>query len=432
MNNNFWSAEIWRILLVLFIAVLGGMLSYHWLISLALALAGYIIWLLYKFQQLYQWLKNGAKTNKTPDNSGLFEQITQQILLLRKKSIQRKKQLGKLLKRSQGIITSLPDAAIILNQKNEIEWSNKISASYLNIDIKRDLGQRIDNLVRISELREMLESNTHEKIECSLTHNAQRKLALQLIPIQKNLKLLIAQDITERSNLLQMRKNFIANASHELRTPLTVIAGYLEMMLEDVDLPKSLQPIVISAFEQSTRMQQIIEDMLLLSRLENSALNDEDTSIIDMPSVLQTICKNEISLIRNKSHSIETDIDASLKIKGLEVEITSACSNLIHNAVRHTGAGTKIKLEWKKNPSGKACLVVMDTGEGIPAEDIPHLTERFYRVDKGRSRDKGGTGLGLAIVQHIVLRHGGTLDIKSIIGKGSTFTISFPQKSIQE
>ena len=427
MNNNFWSAEIWRILLVLFIAVLGGMLSHHWLISLVLALTAYIFWLLYKIQQLYRWLKKGAKTKNTPDNSGLFEQMTQQVLLIQKKSTQRKKKLGKLLKQSQSIITSLPDAALILSKNNEIEWANKVSKSYLNIDIKRDLGQRIDNLIRIPELHTILESNAHTGIECSLPQYPLRKLTLQIIPIQKSLKLLIAQDITERSNLLQMRKNFIANASHELRSPLTVIAGYLEMMKEDDKLPKELQSIVISASEQSIRMQQIIEDMLLLSRLENSAINDEDCATINIPSILQTICKNETSLIRENSHIIETNIDDSLNIKGLEVEITSACSNLIHNAIRHTGVGTKIKIEWKKNPSGKACLIVMDTGEGIPAEDIPHLTERFYRVDKGRSRDKGGTGLGLAIVQHIVLRHGGTLDIQSVIGKGSTFTICFPR-----
>lgn len=417
-------------MLVVFIATLGGMLSHYWSLSLIIALTGYIAWLLYKLQQLNTWLTNGAKAKTLPDNSGLLERITQQIQLMQKKSTQRKKRMAKLLKRSQGIITSLPNATIVLNKNNEIEWSNKISENYLNIDITRDRGQRIDNLIRSPEVQEILTNNSPAEVECSLPHNTRQKLTIQLIPIQRDLKLLVAHDITERANLLQMRKNFIANASHELRTPLTVIAGYLEMMHDDTDLPENLQSIVMLATEQSTRMQRIIEDLLALSSLEKSELDYDSNSDINMPSILQAICNNEISLISENSHKMETNIDTTLKIRGAEVEIISACSNLIHNAVRHTQNGTQIWVEWTKKATGEACLIVKDTGEGIPPEHISHLTERFYRVDKGRSRDKGGTGLGLAIVQHIVLRHGGLLDIQSMIGKGSTFTICFPKKIV--
>ena len=240
----------------------------------------------------------------------------------------------------------------------------------------------------------------------------------------------MAQDITERENILRMRKNFIANASHELRTPLTVIAGYLEMIQADEQLPESLGIAVDAAISQSIRMQRIIEDLLTLSRLENSALDDQSCSVIDIASMLQGIINNEKTLIIDNSHTLNATIDHDLKIKGMQTEINSACNNLIHNAIRHTQQGTEINVIWHMQPSGTACLVIKDNGQGISDEHIKHLTERFYRVDKGRSRDKGGTGLGLAIVQHIVLRHGGKLDIQSSLDKGSTFTICFPSKRV--
>ena len=431
MNNNYIAVEFWRItVLTLFITLLGGMISHQWLISLAFALVVYIVWFNYKLFQLHRWLKNGAKAKNVPDNNGLWGSITQQILIMQKKSTKRKKRMGMLLKRSQGIITGLPYAAVVLNQYNEIDWANKISANYLNIDLKTDRGQRIDNLIRLPEFRKMLTQVSPKEIECSLPHSATQKLALQLVPVQKDLKLLIAQDITEREAILQMRKNFIANASHELRTPLTVIAGYLEIMQEQDDFPESLQTALVSATDQSIRMQRIIEDLLILSRLENSTLDDATCTIINMPSVLQSICQDEISLITNNTHTLKTDIDPSLKIHGSEAEIISVCINLVHNSVRHTQDGTQITVEWRKDQSGKPSLTIKDTGQGIPPEHILHLTERFYRVDKGRSRDKGGTGLGLAIVQHIIQRHGGWLEIQSVVGKGSTFRVCLPSERI--
>jgi len=430
MDNSYWSIERWRIALVLFTTLLGGALTGYWLTSLTLSLLGYIAWLLFKLQQLHNWLKQGAKAKHLPDSNGIWERITQQIQLTQKKSDKRKRRMSNLLKRFQGIITGLPYATIVLNENNEIDWANKISADYLNINSKRDRGLRIDNLIRVPAVKTALGKNSSKVIELTLPHNSERYLALQIIPVQKGLKLLIARDISERENTLRMRKNFIANASHELRTPLTVIAGYLEIMNEDEMLPEHLQTAVISASDQSTRMQRIIEDLLTLSRLENSDLSDEVGTVINMPSMLQSICDDETTLITNNTHTIETDIDTDLKIKGVEAEIISVCSNLVHNSVRHTQDGTHVKVEWKKTSSGEACLAIIDNGQGIPAEHIVHLTERFYRVDKGRSRDKGGTGLGLAIVLHIIQRHGGTLNIQSTVGKGSIFTACFPKDRV--
>ena len=429
MDKSDWRIERWRIVLVLFLAFLGGMLTGYWLISLTLSLVGYIGWLLYKLKQLHTWLIKGAKPSLLPDSNGIWERITQQIQNTHKKSGRRKKRMASLLKRLQGIITGLPYATVVLNGNNEIDWANSLSNDYLNIDIKKDRGQRIDNIIRLPRVHKILEKNSNKEIEVSFPtgdYGLERQVAIQIIPVQGDLKLLIARDISERANIYRMRKNFIANASHELRTPLTVIAGYLEIMQEDDKLPDSLQAAVLAAADQSIRMQRIIEDLLTLSRLENSELNDNSSSIINVPSVLERICDDETTLITNDTHSIEKNIDETLKIKGSDAEIISVCSNLIHNSIRHTQDGTKVRVIWEKTEEGEGCLSVIDDGQGIPAEHLIHLTERFYRVDKGRSRDKGGTGLGLAIVQHIIQRHGGKLDIKSDVGKGSVFSVFFP------
>ncbi len=441
MDNSDWSIERWRILLVLFLAFLGGILTGYWLISLVFALVGYIGWLLYKLSQLHTWLIKGAKPSLLPDSNGIWERITQQIQLTHKKSNRRKERMANLLKRLQGIITGLPYATVVLNENNEIDWANSLSNDYLNIDIKTDRGQRIDNLIRLPKVHKLLENNLNnnsdkdpnKEIEVSFAtgdYGLERQVAIQIIPVEDGLKLLIARDISERINIHRMRKNFIANASHELRTPLTVIAGYLEIMQEDDNFPENLQPAILSASGQSIRMQRIIEDLLTLSRLENSELNDNSSSIINVPSVLERVYADETSLISNDTHIIKKDIDEKLKIKGSDAEIISVCSNLVHNAVRHTQDGTKITIQWHLNQDNEACLKIKDNGQGIPAEHIAHLTERFYRVDKGRSRDKGGTGLGLAIVQHIVQRHGGKLTINSVVGKGSEFIVCFPESRV--
>ncbi len=425
-GQNYWSPERWRFLLVVFSGVLGGAISGYWQASFIVALLVYIVWLLYKLQQLHSWLEQGGKITHTPDNNGIWERITYHILNTKKQSTIRKQRMSSLLKRFQGIITSLPYATVVLNGKNEIDWANKTSSSLLRLNLKTDRGQRIENLFRVPKLHKLLEKNKQKEIEISSPYNPQIKLAIQLIPIEKDLKLLIARDISERVHLQEMRKNFIANASHELRTPLTVIAGYLEIMHADEALPDSLRIAVESASEQSSRMQDIIEDLLTLSRLENSELNENRLTEINVAQIVETLCSNEQSLDEN-AHKLIKQLDHSLMIKGNELEITSVCANLIHNAIRYTPAGTKINIIWRENRQGEAVFTVADKGEGIGPEHISHLTERFYRVDKGRSRDAGGTGLGLAIVQHIMQRHGGRLYIQSRLGQGSTFSAIFPQ-----
>ena len=418
-----------RIALILFMALLGGLLSEQWLLSILLSLAGYIGWTLYKLQQLYHWMEKGAKPGRTPDSDGAWERINYQVQRQQKKSKERKQRMSTLLKRFQRIIKGLPYATVVLNGNSEIDWANQRSAQLLGIEMGRDRGQRIDNLVRIPKLHKALEKGKDREIEIDAPGGQQSKLALQLITIHSDLKLLIARDISERVHLNEMRKNFISNASHELRTPLTVISGYLEMLRGSDELPDALRRAVESSDEQSSRMRNIIEDLLTLSRLENSELSEKESQPLNLAKIISRICENQIVLTQQREQ-IHIRVDSTLQLMGAETEIVSLCTNLIHNALHYNPDGTTIEVEWSLEPSGGGCLVVRDQGEGIAEKHLAHLTERFYRVDQSRSRAEGGTGLGLAIVQHIVQRHGGVLEIESEVGMGSTFSVRFQKEHL--
>lgn len=426
MEHDYWNLERWRFALVLFGGFLGGLLTGYWLASFIVALVVYIAWLLFKLQQLHNWLEKGAKATALPDSNGIWERINFHISKTQKRSKRRKERMGTLLKRFQGIITNLPYATVVLSKNNEIDWANKLSVDLLKIDIKKDRGQRLENLIRDPKVQILLSKNKQYEIEISAPHDKQLKLALQLIPIEGDLKLFIARDISERVYLQQMRRNFIANASHELRTPLTVIAGYLEILQMGKGLPEYLMPAVESASEQSARMQSIIEDLLTLSRLENSELSEDKNEVLNMAEIIRNVCDDEAS-VNNNLHPINLiQLDPELRVKGNKAEIISVCSNLIHNAIRYTAVGTEIIISWEKLEIGEALFSVEDKGQGIAPEHLAHLTERFYRVDKGRSQEAGGTGLGLAIAQHIIQRHGGRLEIQSTVRKGSIFSVYFP------
>jgi len=422
--------EIGRIAVVLFMTVLGGMLSGYWLASLCIALIGYIAWLFYKLHQLYTWLLGGAKRRNISDSDGIWEAINYQIQLIQARSKKRKKRMATMLSRSRKIIGGLPYATVVLNGNNEIDWANKKSEQLLRISKQRDRGQRIDNLLRIPVISNNINKKKQVDIKIDAPRGANKQLAIQLIPVAPTLKLLIARDISEQVYVQEMRKNFIANASHELSTPLTVIFGYLEIIKASPDLPEPLQKGANAAFDQALRMKQIIEDLLRLSRLENSNALAQSDSTIDMALLLSRLCSEAVEAVAERNYRIETDLDPYLRLRGSESEISSLCSNLLHNAIRHTPPGTNVQVEWRKNLLNEAILMVKDDGPGIPQKHLPHVTERFYQVDQGRSNSKGGSGLGLAIVQHIIQRHDGKFDIQSTYSKGSTFTVSFAEDRV--
>jgi two-component system phosphate regulon sensor histidine kinase PhoR len=249
-------------------------------------------------------------------------------------------------------------------------------------------------------------------------------LRVRVIPYSGNRRLVVARDMTRMQRLERTRQDFVANVSHELRSPLTVVAGYLETLLESQEFGEQYGDQLRSMQLQTSRMNQIVDDLMLLSRLESEAPQTDAEPVV-VARLIDSIANQARQLSGESEHVIELDIDRELCIKGREPELYSAFSNLVFNAVRYTPAGGRIAIRWKES-AGVPVFSVEDSGVGIDAHHLPRLTERFYRVDTGRSRASGGTGLGLAIVKHVLLRHEGQLEIESEVERGSVFRCHFP------
>jgi two-component system phosphate regulon sensor histidine kinase PhoR len=431
MISNSWYIESWRIGAVIIALLVIWGITGNWLLATLLPLTIYLSWLMYQLYCLERWLGSGLKSDEAPDTNGVWGLIIQHIYRQKQLEKKHKKKYKSLLKRFNSVVSVFPDAAIVLNQHKEIEWANKAAKKLLDIEYTRDRGQHIGNLIRDPEFQHGLQYKKPHHIndvtlELSSPHSPTH-IVLRLIPFGKGQYLLTASDISQQINLQKMRESFVANASHELRTPLTVIAGYLEILESSHELPKNWQEPIISAQLQATRMAQIIEDLLTLSRLETTTyLSKYSGTIVDVSVILANIVNDIQKTVAMDSHTLHLDTEPTLKIRAVESEINSVCLNLIKNAIKHTPAGTTVQIRWFFNHTGQACLQVIDNGKGIPAEDIPHLTERFYRVNVGRSRQVGGTGLGLSIVKHIMERHQGYLLISSQPDVKTQFTACFP------
>jgi len=431
--NKAWSVEFARIIVVALAVLLIGTMTGHWVLACIIPFSLYVAWTLYQIYRLEQWIRLGAKNAFAPDAGGIWELIVQRIHRAQQKNRQRKKNLAELAKRFEATIAALPDAAIVLNEQLEIEWSNRAALELFSIDFRRDRGVRLDNLVRIQALTDLLISpNLHEPQHIELPSPVEPKRMLHITVTQYGnaQKLVTARDISQRVAVQKMRKAFIANASHELRTPLTVIAGYLEMLLGDSELPAQIIRPIKNAQEQANRMQKILDDLLVLSRLEEKTYRDSDGERINVAELVEKLASDFRKTRAKGTHRIITHLDERLNLRGEENEIYSLCQNLLSNAVKYSPEGSAIKIRWYRHPTGDAVLEVKDNGEGIAKEHLSRLTERFYRVNVNRSRQVGGTGLGLSIVKHILENHGGYLHIDSVLGQGSTFAAHFPASRV--
>lgn len=335
----------------------------------------------------------------------------------------------------QGMLAAaqaLPDGAVTLNEDFQIDWCNRMARQHLGLRLPADRGHNLLNLLRAPEFVEYAHRPSWpEPILVRLGQQGQERLMMmQLTAYASNQRLLITRDVTQIERLETTRRDFVANVSHELRTPLTVLAGFLETLrdMPDDALPQEQREQYIDMMhEQAHRMQAIVEDLLTLSTLESSP--GSDPRAVNMGALLQK-ARQQIEALSGGRHELVWHIDESLDVLGAENELTSALSNLLTNAVRYTPDGGTITVRWEREPEGGACYSVQDTGIGIPARHLPRLTERFYRVDRGRSRAVGGTGLGLAITKHIAMRHDAELLITSEPGKGSVFSLRFPADRI--
>ncbi len=423
---NPWLQEMWRVLVMFAALLVLGLVIGAVALSLLLGLLIYLGWHLYNLQRLQRWLNEGKRFHP-PESRGVWDDVFERIYRLQQRNRKRKRNLASMLKRFQSATGALPDATIVLGPTKEIEWWNASAREVLGLRSPRDIGQRIDNLLRHPNFIEYLRKADFSfpvTIPSPLDHSI--SLAVRVVPYGNNQQLVVARDITRLERLEQARRDFVANASHELRSPLTVVAGYLEALLEeqaeDPVWGKSLRTMV----KQTERMQHIVDDLLLLSRLETGPHKD-DCQPVDIPGMLAQIIEEAVRISGDRQHRFQKEVDAQLWLRGNEGELRSAFSNLVFNAVRYTPKGGLITVRWQLGSEG-ACFEVEDTGIGIAHHHIPRLTERFYRVDAGRSRSSGGTGLGLAIVKHVLLRHDAVLRIESTPGKGSRFCCYFSEE----
>lgn len=360
-----------------------------------------------------------------PDSSGKWGDVFARLARIMREQRKNHQQLGSALERLRRATSAMPEGVVILDDVDRIEWCNPVAEKHLGIDTNRDAGQHVTHLVRQTQFTEYLNAHSYsEPLIIKQARNLGLTLSLQFVPYGDKQKLLVSRDVTRLERVHTMRRDFVANVSHELRTPLTVIGGFLETLAEEgASDPETNKWALTLMTDQTRRMQRLVEDLLTLSRLEDSEnLAREDN--INIPTMLRELCQEAESLSAGH-HRIGLNLDTKTKLMGSMDDLRSAFSNLVSNAIRYTAEGGNITLNWEIR-DGQGVFSVQDSGIGIEPEHIPRLTERFYRVDRGRSRETGGTGLGLAIVKHVLTCHQAKLEIVSEPGKGSCFSAWFP------
>ncbi|MEE4384100.1 MAG: phosphate regulon sensor histidine kinase PhoR [Pseudomonadales bacterium] len=389
------------------------------------ALAGLALYTVLRLRALAafeRWLEHSL--GRPPPLAGAFSLLAHRIWRRRRSARERTRRLARLLRQLQAATNALPDAAVLLDGQDQIVWFNEAGATLLGLQ-PRDTGRSLTSLLRAPELLALLNDPDHEGTEEMLAPGNERvTLDVRLIPYTEDRRLLLARDVSQIVRLRTMRQDFIANVSHELRTPLTVVLGYLESLAGEDDAAV-LQATLERLRRPAARMKSLVEDLLLLSRLDTGAPPEpESVQPVDVAGMLRRMCA-DASAIGDERHRFELELDDGLLLLGVERELHSAFGNLIVNAVRYSPDGGTIHVRWRAEAGG-ARYAVQDEGIGIAEEHIPRLTERFYRVDVGRSREAGGTGLGLAIVKHVLRRHESELEVSSTLGRGSTFSCRFP------
>lgn len=358
---------------------------------------------------------------------GVWQQIFSQFSYENERSQRHKKRYRQLLKEVRKSTDAMPDGAVILDANHEIIMCNRAAKAIAGLKRKKDRGQRVDNILRDPQLTRLLQSEDYSQaIEIPSPVDDDAWLNCRVVPYGPDQKLLFLRDVTDRMRLSRMRRDFVANASHELRSPLTVISGYLDSLADDEAVPRDWVDPILQMQQQAHRMNGIVADLLELSRLE-SAGPERKNELIDVGGLLAA-AKKAIDQ-PGSVPEIDVRIESTVRLRGSGGEIESLISNLVSNAVRHTPSDGRITLVWRSDADG-AELLVEDNGEGIAREHLPRLTERFFRVDRGRSREEGGIGLGLAIVKHILGRHDATFTIDSQLGVGSTFSCHFPPQRL--
>ncbi|EOV0852685.1 phosphate regulon sensor histidine kinase PhoR [Vibrio parahaemolyticus] len=408
--------------------IVGWIFGYMpWLLLAATALQ--LVWHLHNQVRLSSWLWD-EKRLTPPSGSGNWESLFNGLYRLQQRQRRKRKELTNLIRRFRNGAESLPDAVVVFRAEGNIVWCNRLAQHLLGFHWPEDSGQPISNLIRTPDFIKYLnKKDFSEPLEMRSPLNVERMLELRIVPYTEGEHLMVVRDVSQLKQLEGMRRNFFANVSHELRTPMTVLQGYLEMT-EDPDM--IVGPMWTKAHgvmtEQLNRMNSLVNQLLTLSKIEAAPMHELE-DVVNVPAMLEVLEKEAISLSGDDQHKLKFDVDTSLRVLGDDDQLRSAISNLVYNAVKYTPPGANIHVRWYQTAQG-ACLEVEDSGDGIEPQHLHRLTERFYRVDKARSRDTGGSGLGLAIVKHALSHHDSHLEIQSEVGVGSKFSFVLPSRLV--
>jgi two-component system phosphate regulon sensor histidine kinase PhoR len=383
---------------------------------------------LYYLDLLTRWAA-GPLDAPVPEARGVWADVFTAMYRRTRLRAAMQRELEHLVERFRRAADALPEGVVVLDAPNRIDWVNPTAMDQLGLAMPHDRGQAIVNLVRAPEFLRYVERGDFGEPVVVASLRDRRTLALQLVPFGLDEKLLLSRDVTQLEAVTRMRRDFIANVSHELKTPLTVISGFVET-LQDIELePRQRGRYLALMQDQARSMQRLVEDLLTLSALESEDHPPRDDAFAVAPLLLELSA--DAKALSRGEHAVTVDIGQAAAIHGSRDELKSGLGNLVSNAVRYTPAGGEIRLTWRIDEDGSGVFSVADSGIGIAAEHIPRLTERFYRVDRSRSRATGGTGLGLAIVKHVLLRHHAELVVASTPGKGSTFSIKLPARNVE-
>ncbi len=386
-----------------------------------------IAWQTFNQKRLSDWLFSDRRLSP-PQSSGSWEPLLNGLYRWQSQHRRKRRDLSNLIRRFKNGAESLPDAVVVFRTEGNIVWCNRLAQQLLGFRWPDDSEQSISNLIRSPDFIKYLRRNEFDDpLQMRSPRNVENILEFRIVPYTEGEHLMVVRDITQLRQLEGMRRNFFANVSHELRTPMTVLKGYLEMM-EDPDMVQGLWPKAHGVMtEQLNRMNGLVDQLLTLSKIEAAPYEALDT-VVDVPKML-SVLEDEAIALSGGRHTINFKVDKSLQVFGDEDQLRSAMSNLVYNAVKYCGEDATINVRWKRRGTG-VLFSVKDNGVGIEAKHLHRLTERFYRVDKARSRESGGSGLGLAIVKHALNHHDSMLQVHSEVGKGSHFYFELPQNLV--
>lgn len=429
--SDFWQrALVFPFLLLLFSLLLWAIAGP---LTAALVFGIGLVWhLLHHLRHLaalLRWLE-APQAQEMPEGSGLWEDAFSRLNQITREQRKQHAQHVAALQQMEQATAALPEGVVILDEADHIEWCNPLAEQHFGLNSAFDIGQQITYLARQPEFVRYLSASAREQpLILRGTRRDDMILSIKLIAYGEGKRLLISRDITEFERVETMRRDFVANVSHELRTPLTVVNGFVETLQDMPNRDSDMAQRALQLMgEQTRRMTNLVDDLLTLSRLESNQHPVQD-EVVDVCALLEEVWR-EGRLLSNGRHEITVQADCTAKLLANRNELRSAFANLLSNAIRYTPDEGNIEVRWQEK-DGQAVFSVKDSGIGIAPQHIARLTERFYRIDRSRSRETGGTGLGLAIVKHIAMRHQARLEISSAEGQGSTFSLCFPAQRIK-